>query len=425
MRVCLLGLGYVGLPTAVVLANNGMCVHGVDTNSFLIKKINDGTFTSTEPDLDLSVLSAVKSGNLEVSQVPVSAEVFIVAVPTPVLSDNSGADLSAVKKACKSLSKYLKPGNLIILESTVPVGTIDLMAEWISGVRGDLTFSNTNNKTKNSNRIYLAHCPERVFPGKIMRELIENDRTVGGIDIQSAQRASDFYSTFVKGRITLTNARTAELSKLVENAYRDVNIAFANEISLICDDLNVNVWDLIDLVNQHPRVNVLSPGAGVGGHCVAVDPWFIVASSPARSKLVRTSREVNDFKPNYVIQSIKSIAENRGKLVIGCLGITFKRDVEDVRGSPALHIVETLAKDPNYEILVVEPNLMELPGSLSQFENIKLVSLPQALKEAQLLALLVNHQDFYSIDQRHLVGKSIIDTCGVWRDTSAASLRTK
>ena len=422
MKVCLLGLGYVGLPTAVVLANNGMYVHGVDTNPLLIEKINAGEFTSTEPDLDLSVLSAVKSGNLEVSQSPVSAEVFIVAVPTPVLPDKSGADLSSVEVACKSLAGHLKSGNLIILESTVPVGTIDLMAEWISDVRPDLGFSNASENPLKSDKIYLAHCPERVFPGRIMYELLENDRTVGGIDVQSAQRASEFYSSFVNGKITLTNARTAELSKLVENAYRDVNIAFANEISIICDDLNVDVWDLIDLVNQHPRVQVLSPGAGVGGHCVAVDPWFIVASAPDRSKLVRTSREVNDSKPNYFIQSIRSIAGNSEKLVIACLGITFKPDVEDLRGSPALYIVETLAEEANYEILVVEPNLTELPEPLSQLSNIRLVGLPQALEQAKLLVLLVNHQLFYSIDQKQLVGKSIIDTCGVWRDTPTRCL---
>lgn len=416
MRVCLLGLGYVGLPTAVLLANKGMHVHGVDINPLLIKKINDGLFTSTEPNLDSSVLSAVQSGNLKVSQSPVSAEVFILAVPTPVLPDRSGADLSAVKAACDALSSQLKPGNLIILESTVPVGTVDLMVQWISSVRSDLTFSNSNNVSKKSNRIYLAHCPERVFPGRIIHELVENDRTVGGIDPESAERASDFYSSFVNGKITLTNARTAELSKLVENAYRDVNIAFANEISIICDDLNINVWDLIDLVNQHPRVQVLSPGAGVGGHCVAVDPWFIVASSPERSKLVRTSREVNDSKPNYVIGAIKTLSNTSKSVVIACLGITFKPDVDDLRGSPALHIVESLAEQTDCKLLVVEPNLNELPQSLSQFKNVQLVGLSEALKQAELLALLVNHQVFYDIDHEQLVGKSIIDTCGVWRD---------
>ena len=419
MRVCLFGLGYVGLPTAVLLANKGMHVHGVDTNSSLIKQINDGVFTSAEPDLDSSVKSAVNSGNLVVSQSPTSAEIFILAVPTPVLADKSGADLSAVEAACKALCSYLEPENLIILESTVPVGTIDQMAEWVKITRSDLDISNTNNKSENSNKIYLAHCPERVFPGRILHELIENDRTVGGIDIQSAQRASDFYSTFVNGKITLTNARTAELSKLVENAYRDVNIAFANEISIICDDLNVNVWDLIDLVNQHPRVQVLSPGAGVGGHCVAVDPWFIVASSPDQSKLVRTSREVNDFKPNYVMQSIRNIAGTDRKVVIACLGVAFKPDVEDLRGSPALHIVEGLAKEVNYHLLVVEPNLKKLPNSLSRFNNVQLVSLSEALKAAEVLALLVKHQSFCNINQNQLVGKSIIDTCGVWRDSTA------
>ncbi|MBT6828930.1 MAG: UDP-N-acetyl-D-mannosamine dehydrogenase, partial [Rhodospirillaceae bacterium] len=354
VKVCVLGLGYVGLPTGALLATKGMRVHGVDTNGALVEAINGGSFTSVEPDLDLLVKSAVGSGNLVASNVPAPADVFILAVPTPVLPDHSGADLAAIKAACEALAQHLVPRNLVILESTVPVGTTELMAEWIGNRRSDLTFSETDAAADDGNRIFLAHCPERVLPGHLMQELLENDRTVGGIDRPSAERARDFYATFVHGAITLTNARAAELSKLVENAYRDVNIAFANELSIICDDLDIDVWDLIQLANQHPRVNVLSPSSGVGGHCIAVDPWFIVASSPERAKLIRAAREVNDSKPGHVVAKVKRAVGDRKGAVIACLGLAFKPEVDDLRGSPALEIVECLAADQRLNLLVVE-----------------------------------------------------------------------
>ena len=415
MKVCVLGLGYVGLPTGALLATKGMRVHGVDTNGALVEAINGGSFTSVEPDLDLLVKSAVGSGNLVASNVPAPADVFILAVPTPVLPDHSGADLSAIKAACEALAEHLAPGNLVILESTVPVGTTERMAEWIGNCRADLTFRETEGHANDGNRIFLAHCPERVLPGHLMQELLENDRTVGGIDMPSAERARDFYAIFVHGAITLTNARAAELSKLVENAYRDVNIAFANELSIICDDLDIDVWDLIQLANQHPRVNVLSPSSGVGGHCIAVDPWFIVASSPERAKLIRAAREVNDSKPGHVVAKVKRAVGDRKGAVIACLGLAFKPEVDDLRGSPALEIVECLAADQRLNLLVVEPHIQELPGILSNLENVDFVDVDTALKEADVVALLVNHREFQALDRSLLVGKSIVDTSGSWR----------
>lgn len=415
MKVCVLGLGYVGLPTGALLATKGMRVHGVDTNGALVEAINGGSFTSVEPDLDLLVKSAVGSGNLVASNVPAPADVFILAVPTPVLPDHSGADLAAIKAACEALAQHLVPRNLVILESTVPVGTTELMAEWIGNRRSDLTFSETDAAADDGNRIFLAHCPERVLPGHLMQELLENDRTVGGIDRPSAERARDFYATFVHGAITLTNARAAELSKLVENAYRDVNIAFANELSIICDDLDIDVWDLIQLANQHPRVNVLSPSSGVGGHCIAVDPWFIVASSPERAKLIRAAREVNDSKPGHVVAKVKRAVGDRKGAVIACLGLAFKPEVDDLRGSPALEIVECLAADQRLNLLVVEPHIQELPGILSNLENVDFVDVDTALKEADVVALLVNHREFQALDRGLLAGKTIVDTSGSWR----------
>jgi len=412
MKVCVIGLGYVGLPTAALLATKGMHVHGVETSGALVEAINGGSFTSVEPDLDLLVKSAVGSGNLVAALEPAAADVFILAVPTPILADRRGADLSSIEAACKSIALHLAPGNLVILESTVPVGTTERLAAWLGKLRADLTFRESDPDANDGNRIFIAHCPERVLPGRLLQELLENDRTVGGIDRPSARRARAFYAGFVHGEITLTNARTAELSKLVENAYRDVNIAFANELSMICDDLDIDVWDLIRLANQHPRVNVLTPSSGVGGHCIAVDPWFIVASSPARAKLIRTAREVNDSKPHHIVAKIRQAVGANKNAVIACLGLAFKPEVDDLRGSPALEIVQDLACDEKLKLLVVEPHIRELPVSLAALDNIKLVELDPALARADVVALLVNHRDFQAIDPVRLSTKVVVDTSG-------------
>ena len=415
MNVCVVGLGYVGLPTGALLATKGMHVHGTDTSATLVAAINDGSFTSVEPDLDLLVKSAVGGGNLVASLEPAAADVFVLAVPTPVFADHSGADLSAIEAACKAIAAHLAPGNLVILESTVPVGTTERLAEWIGEIRTDLTFRDSDPGANDANRIYLAHCPERVLPGRLLQELLENDRTVGGIDMLSAQRARIFYAAFVHGEITLTNARTAELSKLVENAYRDVNIAFANELSMICDDLDIDVWDLIRLANQHPRVDVLAPSSGVGGHCIAVDPWFIVATAPERANLIRTAREVNDSKPHHVVAKIRRAVARGDSSVVACLGISFKPEVDDLRGSPALEIVHSLASDKALTLLVVEPHIRELPASLAALENVEFVELDTAVTRADVVALLVNHRDFQAVDTERLVNKSVVDTSGTWR----------
>ncbi len=415
MKVCVLGLGYVGLPTGALLAAKGMRVHGVDTDSALTEAINGGTFTSVEPDLDLLVKSAVRDGNLAASGEPAAADVFVLAVPTPVLADRSGADLSAIEAACKALAGHLAPGNLIILESTVPIGTTERMAAWIGESRPDLTFRESDEGANDGNRVYLAHCPERVLPGRLMQELIENDRTVGGIDRPSAERARDFYAGFVQGAIALSNARTAELSKLIENAYRDVNIAFANELSMICDGLDIDVWEVIELANQHPRVNVLTPSAGVGGHCIAVDPWFIVASAPEQANLIRAARAVNDAKPVHVAARVHAALADREGATIACLGIAFKPDVDDLRGSPALEIVASLAADDALTALVVEPHVEELPPGLAGLGNVELVGLDEALGRADVIALLVGHRPFRDIDRARLAEKPVVDCTGAWR----------
>ena len=415
MKVCVFGLGYVGLPTGALLATKGMQVHGVDTNPALIEAINGGTFVSAEPDLDLLVKSAVGSGNLVASGEPSEADIFILAVPTPVNDDKCGADLSAIKAACKGLSGHLAPGNLIILESTVPIGTTEQMAVWIGAARPDLTIGKSDVGANDDNRVYLAHCPERVLPGRLMQELLENDRTVGGIDRPSAERARDFYAAFVRGDIALSNARTAELSKLTENAYRDVNIAFANELSMICDELDIDVWEVIELANKHPRVNMLMPSAGVGGHCIAVDPWFIVASAPDRANLIRVAREVNDAKPSHVATRVRAALAGRRSATIACLGIAFKPDVDDLRGSPALEIVANLASDSEVSVLVVDPFVSALPLHLSDFSNVELVELDNALGRADVVALLVSHHSFRAICRARLADKTIVDATGAWR----------
>jgi UDP-N-acetyl-D-mannosaminuronic acid dehydrogenase len=308
-KIVVMGLGYIGLPTASMLATKGYTVVGVDVNPDTVETINQGKIHIVEPDLDLLVKSAVHSGNLTASLEPCEADVYIIAVPTPFQKNKNDAikvpDISFVEAATRSIAPFLNEGNLVILESTSPVGTTERVHSVIAELRPELVQSNPNNHEP---PIYIAHCPERVLPGQILRELVDNDRIIGGIDKASTQKARGLYKTFSNGQILLTDCRTAELAKLVENSFRDVNIAFANELSLICDKVGVNVWELISLANRHPRVNILQPGPGVGGHCIAVDPWFIVDAAPDLSRLIRTAREVNDFKPQWVVEKVKSRA---------------------------------------------------------------------------------------------------------------------
>jgi UDP-N-acetyl-D-mannosaminuronic acid dehydrogenase len=403
-KVCVVGLGYVGLPTASLLAREGFNVHGVDVNSEVVQKINHGEIHIHEPDLDVLVKSAVSQGDLTASLEPAPADVFIIAVPTPI-KDEHVPDISYVEAATRAIASYLEAGNLVILESTSPVGTTEQISNWLRELRPDLE----------AGSVYVAYCPERVLPGQILKELISNDRIVGGIDPASTMQATEFYHKFVKGEVLPTQARTAELAKLAENAFRDVNIAFANELSLICENLDIDIWELRELANRHPRVNILKPGPGVGGHCVAVDPWFIIHSAPEQARLLRTAREVNDSKPYQIVNRVKAAAAEFNQPVIACLGLAYKANIDDLRESPAMEIVRELATEAVGYVLAVEPHISSLPASLDSLGNIELVELAVALKKADILVLLVDHQAFKTIDREQLKGTTVIDTRGIWR----------
>ncbi|MGG2017462.1 UDP-N-acetyl-D-mannosamine dehydrogenase [Bacillus sp. S10(2024)] len=410
-KVCVVGLGYIGLPTASLLATKGFQVYGVDVNKDAVEMINSGKVHIYEPDLDIMVKAAVQSGNLKAGVEPEVADIFILAVPTPFKDDHK-PDLTYVEQATKTIAPYVKQGDLVILESTSPVGTTEKVTKWILEEREDLTI----NEELNSNKgvFYVSHCPERVLPGHILRELVENDRIIGGINSESTKKTVDFYKKFVKGKILETNARTAEMAKLTENSFRDVNIAFANELSMICDELNINVWELINLANRHPRVNILQPGPGVGGHCIAVDPWFIVDAAPERAKLIHMARVVNDYKPGYVVDKIREKADKFKNPVIACLGLAFKANIDDLRESPAVEIVEYLAKQQLGEIVVSEPNIQQLPDKLSKL-GIELDSTAATISKADIIVLLVDHDSFKDIDRLTLNEKVVIDTRGIWR----------
>ncbi len=403
-KVCVVGLGYIGLPTASLLAKEGFKVHGVDVNSEIIQKINHGEIHIYEPDLDVLVKSAVSQGALIASLEPAPADVFIIAVPTPI-KEGYVPDISYVEAATRAIASYLVPGNLVILESTSPVGTTEQIRNWLQELRPDLQ----------AGSLYIAYCPERVLPGQILKELISNDRIVGGIDPASTAHAISFYQRFVKAKVLPTQARTAELAKLAENAFRDVNIAFANELSLICEHLDIDVWELTELANRHPRVNILKPGPGVGGHCVAVDPWFIIHSAPEQARLLRTAREVNDSKPYQIVDQVKAAAAEFNQPVIACLGLAYKANIDDLRESPAVEIVRELATEAVGHILSVEPHIACLPATLDSSGSIQLVELDVAIKKADILVLLVDHQSFKNIDREQLKGKTVIDTRGIWR----------
>ncbi|MFU8817193.1 MAG: UDP-N-acetyl-D-mannosamine dehydrogenase [Pseudomonadales bacterium] len=395
-RVCVVGLGYIGLPTASLLATKGFAVTGVDVSEDVVKTIRKGGIHIVEPDLDILVKSAVNSGNLVADTVPTEADVFIIAVPTPLNANEP--DLSYIEAAVRQIVPYVRPGNLVILESTSPVGTTeDVVAKGLREAGHDT-----------DSAVFVAHCPERVLPGRILVELIQNDRIVGGVNDASTAAAVKFYEKFVSGKVLGTTARTAELVKLTENSYRDVNIAFANEISMICEVDQVNTWEVIELANKHPRVNILNPGPGVGGHCIAVDPWFIIHRQPELAKLIRSAREVNNAKPTWVIDRVRHCAEKFKHPVIGCLGLSFKADVDDLRESPALDIVNHLVAERMGEILVCEPNLKKHPC-------LSLCSLEEVIAAADIVLILVDHRPFRKITAASLKEKVVIDTRGIVR----------
>ncbi len=407
--VSIIGLGYIGLPTAAVLANKGFKVIGVDINQHVVDTINQGKTHIIEPGLQTLVREAVRTGKLHATSRVEPADVFLIAVPTPFKGDHE-PDLSYIKSAARAIAPVLEKGNLVILESTSPVGSTDQVAQWLAEVRPDLTFPHQDGEAADIN---LAYCPERVLPSETIHELMENDRVIGGMTPHCAERAASFYKTFIKGDCINTNARTAEMCKLTENSFRDVNIAFANELSLICDELDINVWELIRLANHHPRVNILQPGPGVGGHCIAIDPWFIVGKSPNNARLIRTAREVNDHKPKYVIEKVKAAISKQKNPNIACLGLTFKADIDDLRESPSVEIVRHL-RDLNLGTLyVAEPHVQKLPAEL-QGVNVVFANAEEAVAAADIILLLVNHEIFRSIGIGALKNKVVIDTRGMW-----------
>lgn len=408
-KVSVIGLGYIGLPTAAVIASRGIEVVGVDVNEHTVDTINAGEIHIVEPDLDIVVRSAVTVGKLRATNEPEPAQAFMVAVPTPFKGEDHEPDLSYIESAARAIAPVLEIGNLVILESTSPVGATEKLANWLKDARPDLTFPQDKGDSAD---IKIAHCPERVLPGYVLQELVSNDRVIGGMSKACGALALELYKTFVKGECIFTNARTAEMAKLTENSFRDVNIAFANELSVICDKLKINVWELVKLANRHPRVNILNPGPGVGGHCIAVDPWFIVNSCPDESKLIAQARITNDAKPYYVIDQISRAADEFKRPVIACLGLAFKADIDDLRESPALQIVSNLVDKNIGEIITVEPNISCLPKTLSD-KGVELISLESALDKANVIVVLVDHQEFKVADRGQLAAKVVIDTRGI------------
>lgn len=408
--LAVIGLGYIGLPTAIIFALRGWNVTGVDISDRTVDMVNRGELPFVEEGLDVALKRAIDSGKLRAQKDTPSADVYIVAVPTPFQGDHS-ADLTYIDAATDGLIPQVKAGDLVVLESTSPPGATEHMAKRILAQRPDLSLDGSDG----TGRIDVAHAPERVLPGRIMIELAANDRIIGGLTEQAGQRAKDVYETFCTGTVYVTNARTAEMAKLTENSYRDVNIAFANELSLICDRLDIDVWELIDLANKHPRVNILRPGPGVGGHCIAVDPWFIVSTDRDNSKLISMARTVNDSKPEWVIEKFEEKLASAGATKpIALLGLAFKPDIDDMRESPALNIARTVADThPELAIQAVEPNIHELPQSLAEFPNVTLVDLDTALNDAGIIVVLVAHHEFQNIGVSLIKDDRVIDTCGI------------
>ena len=404
--VSVVGLGYIGLPTAATIASRGIDVVGVDVSQKAVSAINEARAHFSEPDLDGLVHSAVVGGRLKAFTAPQPADAFIVAVPTPVRSDKS-PDMAFVEQASRAVAAVLKPGDLVILESTSPVGTTEWMAGLIRAERPDLVDGD-------GLKISMAYCPERILPGRMVYELVQNDRIVGGLTPACAARAKALYATFVRGSIYETSAAVAELVKLIENAYRDVNIAFANEVANICERMGLDAWEAIGLANKHPRVNILNPGPGVGGHCIAVDPWFVIAQHPDLTPLMQAARGINDGRPASVIDKVRAAAGARGTRRVAALGLAYKPDVDDLRESPALEIAEHLA-DEGFEVLVAEPNVQELPAALAGRANVRLVETEAAIAGSDIAVLLVGHAPFRQVEAAALKGKDVIDCVGLWR----------
>lgn len=402
--VSIIGLGYVGLPLSAILASKGLHVAGVDIRNDVIDSVNNGKSTIVEPYLDEMVETGAREGFLHASLRPVPAHVFIIAVPTPIDKDKK-AEMTAVFSAVRSIAPLLQPRNLVVIECTSPVGTTDKASRLLAGLHPDLSFPHD---TPENSDILLAYCPERVLPGDAIRELIENSRTTGGIDKRSALAAKAFYSKFVTGELRITDARSAELSKLAENSFRDVNIAFANELSMLCDAYDMDVREVIQIANLHPRVNILSPGAGVGGHCIPVDPWFIHEMAPELTPLIRTAREVNDRKPLHVVKQITDAAQGNRDCKIALLGLAYKPNVDDMRESPAIEVAAELSHFGYRNIMAVEPHAHELPRALLNADGVALTPLDEAIGKADVIAILVPHDAFAPLRRKQL-GAALID----------------
>lgn len=416
--ISVIGLGYIGLPTAAMFASRKVKVIGVDVNAQTVETINRGEIHIVEPDLDIAVHSAVTEGFLRATTKPEPADAFLIAVPTPFEGDDHTPDLSYIQAAARAIAPVLSKGNLVVLESTSPVGATEQLAGWLADARPDLSFPQSAGEASN---IRVAHCPERVLPGKVMQELIHNDRVIGGMTRKCSDAAVALYKIFVDGACVITNARTAEMAKLTENSFRDVNIAFANELSIICDKLRIDVWELIRLANRHPRVNILQPGPGVGGHCIAVDPWFIVSKTPEEARLIRTAREVNDSKPRWVLNKVKDAVaqhlaanpdQTAADVTIACYGLAFKPDIDDLRESPAVDIVYGLLREHTGPLVVVEPNISVLPAFLSDAALVDF----EAAATSNVHLMLVDHQAYRMTAAPAGV---IVDSRGVWASRGA------
>ena len=398
--VCVIGLGYIGLPTAALLANKGYYVAGVDVNEEVISTINNGDIHIVEAGLDAFVKSAISTGQLKAFNKIQLSDVYMICVPTPFHKNGNipQPNIDHVLSATESIAPFIKPGDLIILESTSPVGTTEKIQQTLFDCGANLK------------EIHIAYCPERVLPGKIMTEIVENDRIVGGLTSISTKKVVDFYRLFVNGNILEADAKTAEMCKLAENSFRDLNIAFANELSMICDKQGINVWNLIRLANKHPRVNILQPGTGVGGHCIAVDPWFIISQDIENTKLIRSAREVNNYKAKWVINKIKNVAAKHLsktgiKPKIACLGLAFKPDIDDLRESKAVEVAETLLGE-GHEISAVEPNIQS-------HKDLLLLNLLDAIEHADIICVLVKHREFLQSQiKEKLIECEALDFCG-------------
>ena len=412
--ISVIGLGYIGLPTAVVLASRGASVIGVDINEHVVAKVNRGEIHIVEPDLDAVTARVVQNGLLRATTSVSESDAFVIAVPTPF--HDGKADMAYVKSAVASIAPVLKVGDLVVLESTSPPGTTEAMVEQLTALRPDLNFPRRKDSACD---VHVAYCPERVLPGRVLVELVENDRVIGGITPECTAKAEELYRIFCTGNLLRTDVRTAEMCKLTENSFRDVGIAFANELSVICERLGINVWELIRLANHHPRVNILQPGPGVGGHCIAVDPWFIIAAAPEQARLIRVAREVNDAKPAHVLVNVKAAiagAKATGvRPTVGLLGLAFKPDVDDFRESPALQIAEAIADWNNCDVVVSEPHADTLPGKLAAFKHVRMSGdVHELIRGAHIVVMLVNHRQYNEISRSDLQNKAVIDTRGVW-----------